>query len=223
MSVEKYFCSGPTPESCFPSGRLENVFSLEIGGIKGEDMGLQFLRHQWCCFFLLLFFLISCSLNLELTKPKGEEEFFQETSHLEKRTREDRAFSVRAKSHLRLAFLYVHSRNPQLNYSRALQEMESYLSMSPEKAQKDDIQNWLAVLRQIDLLNKYKIEMEKKNQSLQAQNEKLQWSLEKAKKANIDLREEVAGLKEKNNKMIETIERLKILDSQMEEKRTLIK
>lgn len=116
-------------------------------------MRSTFLRLQWCCFFLLFFFVVSCSLNLELKKPQGEKEFFQETSRLEKLAREDSATSVRAKSHLKLAFLYVNSRNPQLNYSRALQEMD----------------HW----------SKYRIEMERKNQSLRAQSDKLQAALEK--------------------------------------------
>ena len=165
-------------------------------------MGSKFLRLQWCCLLLLLFFAVSCSLNLELRKPKEEKEFFQETSRLEKLAREDPATSVRAKSHLKLAFLYVNSQNPQLNYSRALQEMESYLSMAPVKAQKDDFQNWLAVLREMG---------------------KLQAALKKVQETNIHLRDEVATLKEISDKMIETIERLKILDYQMEEKRSLIK
>ncbi len=186
-------------------------------------MGSKFLHLQWCCFFLLFFFVVSCGLNLELKKPEGEKEFFQETSRLEKLAREDPATSVRAKSHLKLAFLYVNSRNPQLNYSRALQEMESYLSMSPAKAQKDDFRNWLAILREMDHLSKDRIEMEKKNQSLRTQGDKLQAGLEKVEKANTYLRDEVATLKEINNKMIETIEKLKILDFQMEEKRSLIK
>lgn len=95
--------------------------------------------------------------------------------------------------------------------------------MSPAKAQKDDFQNWLAPLREIDHLSKDGIEMEKKNQSLQVLSDKLDAGLKKVEKANIYLRDEVATLKEINNKMIETIERLKILDFQMEEKRSLIK
>jgi hypothetical protein len=186
-------------------------------------MGPKFLRLQWCCFFLLFSFVVSCGLNLELKKPEGEKEFFQKTSHLEKLAREHPVKSVRAKFHLKLAFLYVNSRNPQLNYSRALQEMVSYLSMSPAKAQKDEFQNWFAVLREMDHLSKDRIEMEKKNQSLRAQGDKLQAGFEKVHKANTSLRDEVATLKEINNKMIETIEKLKILDFQMEEKRSLIK
>ena len=186
-------------------------------------MGSTILRLRWYCFFLLFFFVVSCSLNLDLKKPEGESEFSQETSRLEKLAREDPATSVRAKSHLKLAFLYVNSRNPQLNYSRALQEMESYLSMSPAETQKDDFRNWLAVLREMDHLSKHRMEMEKNNQILQAQSDKLQAGLEKVQKANIYLRAEVATLKETNNQMIELIERLKTIDCQMEEKRRLIK
>jgi len=165
-------------------------------------MGSKFLRLQWFCVFLLFFFVVSCSLNLELKKPEGEKEFLKEISRLKKLAREDPETSVQAKSHLKLAFLYVNSRNPQLNYSRALHEMESYLSMAPDKVQKDDFQNWLAVLREMG---------------------KLQAALKKVQEANIHLRNEVTTLKETSNNMIETIERLKPLDRQMEEKRSLIK
>jgi vacuolar-type H+-ATPase subunit I/STV1 len=137
-----------------------------------------------------------------LKKPEGEKEFSQETSRLEKLAHEDSETAIRAKSHLEMAFLYVNCRNPQLNYTRALREMESYLSLTPGKAQTDEIQNWLAVLQKI---------------------ESLQISLKRVQEANKSLRDEMNGLKEVNNKMRETIERLNILDRQMEEKRSLTK
>ena len=157
-------------------------------------MSSPFHRLQWGCIFLLLFFIISCSMHA-LKAPEGEKEFSQETSRLEKLAREDPKTAVRAQSHLQLAFLYVNYRNPQLNYTRALQEMENYLSLAPEKAQTEDFQNWLAVLKEVG---------------------KLKTSLEKVQKANRSLSDEVAGLKE-------TIERLKSLDRQMEERRRLTK
>lgn len=164
-------------------------------------MGSQFHRLRWGCIFLLLFFMVSCSLQ-GLKKPGGEKEFSQETFRLEKLAREDPKVSVRAQSHLLLAFLYVNHRNPQLNYNRALQEMEGYLSLAPAETQKDDFRNWFAVLKEVG---------------------KLQTGLEKVQKANKSLRDEVAGLKEMNHKMRETIERLTSLDRQMEEKRDLTK
>jgi len=164
-------------------------------------MGSQFHRLRWSCIFLLFFFMLNCSFQ-ELKKPEGEKEFSRETTRLGKLAREDPKPSVRARSHLLLAFLYVNHRNPQLNYNRALQEMESYLSLAPAEAQTDDIQNWLAVLKEVG---------------------KLQTTLERVQKANKSLNDEVAGLKEMNNKMRETIERLTSLDRQMEEKRNLTK
>ena len=157
-------------------------------------MGSQSRRLQWGCIFLLLFFTVSCSMQA-LNKSEGEKEFFQETSRLEKLAREDPKASVRAQSHLQLAFLYMNYRNPQLNYTRALQEMESYLFLTPARAQTDDFQNWLAVLKEVG---------------------KLQTSLEKVQKVNKSLRDEVGVLKE-------TIERLKSLDRQIEERRRLTK
>ncbi len=157
-------------------------------------MGTEFRRLPWGWILLLLVFMASCSLHA-VKKPEGEKEFSQETSRLEKLAREHPETSVRAQSHLRLAFLYVNHKNPQLNYARAFQEMGSYLSLAPASATTDDFQNWFAVLKEVG---------------------KLQTSLEKVQKANKSLREEVAGLKE-------TIEKLKSLDRQMEEKRSLIK
>jgi len=157
-------------------------------------MDSQFRRLQWGWIFLLIFFVVSCSLQM-VKRPEGEKEFFQETSRLEKRAREHPEISVRAQSHLQMAFLYVNYRNPRLNYTRALQEMESYFSLAPRKSQTDDVQNWLAVLKEVG---------------------KLQTGLERMQKANKGLRDEVAGLKE-------TIERLKSLDRHIEQRRSLTK
>jgi prefoldin subunit 5 len=87
--------------------------------------------------------------------------------------------------------------------------MESYLTLSPNKTPPVDFQNWLAALREMDHLREDWTEMAEKNQALQSRIDKLQTTLEKAQEAN--------------NKMRESIERLKTLDRQMEEKRRLIK
>lgn len=178
-------------------------------------MGSKFPRLKWVCFSFLFFFVVSCSLNQELKKPEGEK-FLQEISRLEKLAREDPAVSVRAKSHLSLAFLHVNCRNPQLSYSKALREMESYLSMSPTEAQTDDFRNWLAVLKEVDRLRKDKKGIEGKNHDLQTQIEKMRISLKKVQEANKNLGEEVANLQK-------MIEELKNLDREMEEERNLIK
>lgn len=185
-------------------------------------MGLQLFRLQWSCIFLLLF-MVSCGWKLPLQKPEGEQGFFEETSRLEKVAREHPDPSVRTQAHLKLAFLFLNHRNPQVNYPRALQEMKSYLFMAPAKTATDDLQNWLAALEEMEHLRNSGGEKREKNQSLQAQIEKLHPALEKMQKANKILRDEVAGLKEMNARMKETIEMLESLDLQMEEKRKSIR
>ncbi len=165
-------------------------------------MGLKSYRLPRCCFALLFVFALGCSWNLELKKPMAEKEFLRETSRLEKLAREDPDPSVRAKSHLKLAFLYVNSRNPRLNYTRALQEMEIYLSTSPAEAQRDDFQNWLAVLKEVD---RERTEIKK-----------LRANLKTVRDTNENLDNKVTDLQE-------MIEKLKDLDFQAEEKRNLIK
>jgi len=150
-------------------------------------MGSVFHRLRWGCIFLLLFFIVGCSLTLH-EKPEGDEEFLQETCRLEKLAHDHPDVSVRARSHRKLAFLYANFRNPQLNYTRALQEMEISLSLAPAERQGEDFNNWLAVLKEVV----------------------------KLQRANRNLREEAASLKE-------TIDKLKSLDRQIEEKRKLTK
>lgn len=179
-------------------------------------MRSQYFRVSWGGFFILIFFTVGCTLNVGLKEPKGEGDFLLETLRLEKLSGEDPAPSVRAKSHLQLAFLYVNSRNPQLNYSRALLEMESYLSMSPVKVQQDDFQNWFSVLKELDRVRKDKKKMEEKNQDLQTRIGEMRISMQKVQDANKGLRDRVANLQG-------VIEKLKNLDYQMEEKRDRIK
>jgi len=178
-------------------------------GMRGQNMNSAVHHLRRGCFLLLLFFTASCSLNPTFVESTSESESFQETTRLEKISREYSNASVRAQAHLQLAFLYVNYKNPRLNYSRALQEMEAYLSLSPDKTQTVDFQNWLAALREIDHLREDWTEMAEKNQALRGRIDKLQGTLDKTQEAN--------------NKMREAIERLKTLDRQMEEKRRSIK
>lgn len=157
-------------------------------GVKGGEMGFVFRRLQWGYVCVLIFFIVGCSWMQSQKKPETEKEFLRETRRLETLAHGHPDSSVRARSHLKLAFLYANCRNPQLNYTRALQEMESYLSLEPAKKQEEDFNNWLAVLKEIG----------------------------KLQRANRSLREEVAGLKE-------TMDKLKNLDREMEQKRMLTK
>lgn len=160
---------------------------------------------------------------------------------MEKLAREGRSTSIRAKSHLQLAFLYVDSRNPQLNYSRALTEMETYFSMFPGKVQKNDYKNWHSVLREVERVRQDTREVQRQNNNLQNQVEHFRISLERVQEANRNLREQMVnqqeefrialgkaqeankGLRAKVAGLQGVIERLKTLDYQMEEMRDRIK
>ena len=91
----------------------------------------------------------------------------------------------KAKAHLELARIYYQFNNPGLNYARALKELEKYVALEPEKSNTLEIQNQLAVLRE----------------------------LEREKKAKVRLKRENA----------EIINKLNVLDVQLEKKRELIK
>ncbi len=187
-------------------------------------------RLRWGCFFLLFALIANCSWRQTVKKPDAETDILQETARLEKTARDHPDPSVRAQSHLRLASLYVNSRNPHLNYTRSLQEFGNYLSLAPAKPLTEDSRNWLAALREMERLRNERAKMETRSKGFQNQierlqvslektqetNKNLQVSLEKAQESNKNLREEVANLKE-------MIEKLKNLDLQMEEKRNLMK
>ncbi len=165
-------------------------------------MGLPFNRLQYSCILLLLFVMAGCSSKPVFKRPEGRKDFVQETFRLEKLALDHPEASVRAQSHLQLAFLYVNYRNPQLNYTRALRQMEAYFSLARAKVETDDFRNWFAVLQKV---------------------ETLQISLRKVQEANKSLRDEMSSLKEMNYRMRETIETLKNLDREMEEKRNITK
>jgi hypothetical protein len=139
-------------------------------------------RLGWGCFFLLVFSMASCSINQTLKKPESERELLRETYRSDKFARPYPEILVRAQSHLHLAIVCVNHKNPQIDYARALQEMEIYLSLATDKAQTEDFQNWLTALRQMDHLRGDRAQMVEKNRALQGRFEKLQTSLDKHSK-----------------------------------------
>lgn len=103
--------------------------------------------------------------------------------------------SMRAKAHLKLAKLYSSHKNPNLNYQQALKELEMYLSFNPADGGIDEIQDLLAILR----------------------------AMEKINEENRKSRQKVNQLVRENKELNESLEQLKNLDIQMEEKRKKIR
>lgn len=183
---------------------------------------------------LMMFASSSCSVKYG---PQSGEEFRRETLRLEERTRYHEDPQVRAESRLELAHLYLNYRNPLLNYGKALQEFEAYLSARGADRHTEEIQNWVFALREMERREKETATLKerlarltqenegkrkslalqvRKNQESQAVLEKLQAQVEALERTS-------RSLKEANEKMKETVEKLKNLDLEMEEKRKAIK
>jgi hypothetical protein len=191
-------------------------------------------------FFLslaLAFVFAGCTLKYT---PPTAEIYAQETARLEKRIQEQGDVSIRAKFHLKLAWLYSSWKNPKRDYAKALDEFETYLSLEPDEAGDDEIQNWLCILRQLGRSENESMKMRERieilsreyqeNKSLRAnmevlakENAEKREALEQQAKKNQKLQENVKKLEESNNSLKRAMENLKTLDLQIERKRRSIK
>jgi hypothetical protein len=188
----------------------------------------------WLILFLILLASPSCTLKYA---PQSGDEFRQETLRLEEKARSHEDPEVRAECQLELAYLYLHYRNPLLNYGKALQGFEAYLKFSGSDRQTEEIQNWTLALREMDRRERETASLKERVAKLVQENDgktkSLAWQLKKNQEAQAALEKLHAqvdslertnrGLKEANDKMKETVEKLKNLDLQMEEKRKAIK
>ena len=128
-------------------------------------------------------------------------------------------------AHLKIARLCINHNNYRRDYRKAHAHMQAYLRL--EKGTTDEqTHNWIAVLREIELLSE---ELENQNQQLVV----IQTKLKKAKQekgsisrshrqlvqTETQLREENSRLEASNQKLQQTIEMLKRLDRRLEEKR----
>jgi len=188
----------------------------------------------WLIILLILLASPSCSLKYA---PQSGDEFRQETLRLEEKARSHEDPEVRAECQLELAYLYLHYRNPLLNYGKALQGFEAYLKFTGSDRQTEEIQNWTLALREMDRRERETASLKERVAKLVQENDgktkSLAWQLKKNQEtqaaleklhAQVDSLERTnRGLKEANDKMKETVEKLKNLDLQMEEKRKAIK
>jgi tetratricopeptide (TPR) repeat protein len=171
-------------------------------------------------FLVLVFFLTSCSL---IYIPKGKEDFSQETARLEKRIQEEKDSSIRSSFHLQLARLYADYKNPKKDYKKALKEFETYLSLAPEWGRKDEIQNWVSILRALDRAENQQIKMREKIDLLTKESTERELELEQQMKNIQKLQMNIERLQESNASLKKTIESLKTLDLDIENKRKRIK
>ena len=99
--------------------------------------------------------------------------------------------SIRALAHLQLVLLYTNYKNPNPDYIRALEELKAYIALDPDGGKTEEVQNLLALLREI----------------------------EKVVKENEEMKGNIRLLTEQNQQIKKTIQDLKDLELQIEEKR----
>jgi outer membrane protein assembly factor BamD (BamD/ComL family) len=113
----------------------------------------------------------------------------EDTGHLEEIAQKQSDQSMRAKSHLELARLYSSHKNPNLDYQRALKELEMYLSLNPDDAETDEIQNLLAILRELDRVTEENRKSRQKVNQLTKENKELKASVKELKNLDIKIEE----------------------------------
>ena len=94
----------------------------------------------------------ACSLGLKRV-PMGTEASFnfgQRIEELKKVTKGKGNRETRARAHKEMALLYYQSSNPDVDYAKALKEIERYIALEPEKSDSYETRDMLAVLRALE-------------------------------------------------------------------------
>jgi len=192
----------------------------EISPDHARRMGIYTQLFSLIALLLFSFALSSCTVRY--TPPKTAEGFSQEIARSEKQISSQEDAATRAKGHLRLAWLYLDHRNPRADYGRALKEFEAYLRLAPEKAEDDEIQEWLPILRDWEALRKQNSILQEQILTVTKEKGEGKGLLDQQAAMNKKLKEDNRKLRENNKHLQETIKKLKSLDRQIEERRRSI-
>ena len=95
----------------------------------------------------------------------------------------------RTDTHLQRARLYSSYKNQKPDYEQALEELEAYLSLNPAEGEHDEIQNWLALLREIVKVNEENKKSKQKINQLAKENKDLKGAVEQLKNLDIQMEE----------------------------------
>ncbi len=142
----------------------------------------------------------------------GTGKYAKEISEQKEAARKASKASDRMQAHLKLARLYTSYKNPQRNYKKALKHLEIYASLKSDFSNDPELRNWLSALKQ----------MERQRQAVdQSQQEisTLQKTTMRLKRKNAKLKKINSQLTESNKELTKTIEMLKNIDRNIEEKR----
>jgi len=78
-------------------------------------------------------------------------------------------------THLQLAWLYGHYRNPSPQYFKAQQELEAYIVLDPKNGAHDYLQNWYRTLREMGRLQRENSDLREKADQLREQVKQLKY------------------------------------------------
>lgn len=109
---------------------------------------------------LLPALLAACSHGLKRKEPRRAElanNFSQRIAELKEITAGKGDNKTRARAHKDLALLYYQSVNPDVDYEKALKEIEMYIALRPEKTYTSETRDMLGVLRELE---RYRVKIE---------------------------------------------------------------
>ncbi|MGQ0793672.1 MAG: hypothetical protein ACT4NX_06220 [Deltaproteobacteria bacterium] len=89
--------------------------------------------------------------------------------------------------HLELAMLHIHHKNPNPRYSRALEELESYIFLEADRGKSDQIQNWVSLLKELKRVREEGAAAKASLQQLSEENQRIRATLEELKKLDRQL------------------------------------
>jgi len=99
----------------------------------------------------------------------------REISRLLSSIRTEQAGVYTMMTHLQLAWLYGHYRNPSPQYLKAQQELEAYIVLDPKNSGNDYLQNWYRMLREMVRLYRENSDLREKADKLREQVEQLKY------------------------------------------------
>jgi chromosome segregation ATPase len=146
-------------------------------------------------------------------------QYMKKISKQEQTVRSAAGTSERMQAHLELAQLYTSYKNPRRNYKKALKHLEIYASLQPDFAGDKNLRNWLGALKELDrqsrIINQLNKDLNQSQQNISA----LKKSTKKLKRDKAIFIKKNNQLTETNETLAKTIEMLKNIDRNIEEKR----
>lgn len=107
-------------------------------------------------------------IDLKNLEPDQFDDYLSQLNEYVQNVKSD---SDRKQAYLRIAFANIYHRNPSIRYDSALESFNKYLKLEPEQKDKDEIINWIHLLKQ---LKSFKLEFKIVTEKLALLNEKNQ-------------------------------------------------